>query len=188
MRKAIVGIAVVALASCHARGEHATQQRESPRAARPGTAIDEVTNDAGNAASTVPSAPSLSRAASLMDRLEQERLSRPHGNKRSVEDVVAAIRRAGVVLDEPKQHLGAPIGALYCVGAHTEHDVAISVCEFADEKAALAGRDLSRVAFQKIAHRTVHAEAETTLALLESPPNRESERDVRRTLGAFRQR
>ena len=55
-----------------------------------------------------------------------------------------AFRKAGVELDNVRQHLGRPYGARYCVGAKSGTLLAVSVCEYIDPQAANAGAEVSR--------------------------------------------
>jgi len=142
---------------------------------------------------TVP-APSATPSASpsgatfglaLAGRLAREAASRPSDTPKA-EDVLAAIAKSGVPLQEQAQHLASPIGALYCIGAKSPLELAMSACEYADETAAGAGRDSSVKAFAKIEHRDVVVNKKTTLTILQSPYDPQSQAAHDKAVAAFK--
>ncbi len=91
-------------------------------------------------AATVAPGP-IRPSVTLSDQLENERAVRPTDTPR-VEDVLAALDRAGVATTDRQQHVATIFGARYCMGAKSG-DVAFSVCEYESASAAEAGRRLS---------------------------------------------
>ncbi len=90
-----------------------------------------------------------------------------------------------LTLSAEQQHLGRPIGATHCLGFHTAEHLALSICEYADEKAAEAGAEVSRAAFAAISHRTVHVRRSTTITILENPADESSAAAKKKVLDAF---
>ena len=85
------------------------------------------------AASVTPSA-----YMSIPERFNAEVAQRPTGTIR-VEEATAAFRKAGLTIEEEKQHLASFYKAMYCVGAKAKgEEVSFSVCEYKDEPAAIA--------------------------------------------------
>lgn len=61
----------------------------------------------------------------------------------TAERVVASFAKEGVEVQPLKQGLGGPIGASYCAMSLTRDGVAFTLCEFADDATAEAGRKRS---------------------------------------------
>ncbi len=108
------------------------------------------------------------------ERFDIEKKSRPTGIKPNVEEVLGALESAGVHLAEKKQHLAAPFGARYCVGARVvpagSDDTLyhLSVCEFVSEDVAKMSRDYSDDTLSKsISDRSVYVNKQTTLTTRE---------------------
>lgn len=105
---------------------------------------------------------------SLVGRLAHEAEHRPaptSGGPRA-EDVLAALDRAGVHLDERKQYVAATARASYCVGGQTPDGLSIAVCEYESPAAAAAGRAHVTARFQVPGlERVIHVRGATTLAL-----------------------
>jgi hypothetical protein len=74
---------------------------------------------------------------------------------------------------------------MFCLGAQAEQGVSMSVCEYANEAAARAGRDASSAAFKSIANREIFVNRSTTLSVLQSPRTSGSEALVKRAVEAF---
>lgn len=104
----------------------------------------------------------------LVDRLHYEATHRP-----------AAALPAELVLDElaqvdlgvvaRRQYVGAQLLASYCLGGTTKDGVAISICEYADNPRAVAGKafmDRQFGAMQPAAHRVVR---DTTVLSIVDP-------------------
>lgn len=108
-----------------------------------------------------------STGPSLLGRLANESQARPKV-KPSVEDVFAAFDKAGAKVGEQEQTLGKTYSASYCMGGYTsDRAIAVNVCEYANEAAATAGRDLSKKVFPGMTNRDVLARKSTTLALIQ---------------------
>ncbi len=134
-------------------------------------------------ASATPAYPG--RGASLGDKFTQEAANRPAGAMRA-EEVFAAFQKGGMKLKEaPKQHMGSPVGAMYCAGATSEANLAMSVCEYRDEAAAKKGREESATAFKAIPNRDVYINKQTTLTILQNPKGPESEAESKRIIAQF---
>ena len=95
---------------------------------------------------------------------QNEAANRPTGTIKA-EDAMEAFRKAGVVLDTVRQHLGKPYGARYCVGAKSGELIAVSVCEYIDTAAANAGAEMSRKLV--LANREIRIKGATSLTVRE---------------------
>ena len=129
------------------------------------------------------------RSLNLGDKMMQEANTRPSGGLRA-DLVFTEFAKEGLRLGSPpKQHLGAPIGAAYCLGAESTAHVAISVCEYADETSAKKGRDQSLSAFNSIEHeianREIFVNKATTLTMLQSLKGNDSEAESKRLVQQF---
>ena len=104
---------------------------------------------------------------SLSSRLAYEASRRPQVTP-SVEQVLAALEKAGAVLARKQQSLGETYKADYCLGGYTvEGSLALSVCEYGDAAAAQAGRDLSKQILARVASRDVWAHKADTLSIIQ---------------------
>ncbi len=124
------------------------------------------------------------RSMTTARRMDLEKASRSAATPR-VEDVLVALGSAGVSVAEVKQHVAAPIGALYCVGAKTAHDVALSLCEYSDEASATTWRDANARTFRAIKTRDDYVNKTTILTILKPTATHESEADAQRAVSAF---
>ena len=104
------------------------------------------------------------------ERFAMEEKARPQGAL-TVENVYSAFNKAGLPVSEQAQHLAAPFGARYCVGAKIsdgkEPQADVSVCEYSTEDTAIAGTQRSLEGFKMIPLRTVTRNKQTTLTLRE---------------------
>ncbi len=148
----------VALAACG---------RESPPAASappPSTAHATTLQKIDRLAATADSV-SADSMKSLVGRLSYEAAHRPADAPRA-EDVLAALERAGVRLDDHKQYVAATALASYCVGGQTATGLSVAVCEYESPAAATAGREHITARFQiPDLERVIHQRGATTLAL-----------------------
>jgi hypothetical protein len=147
----------VALAACG---------RESPPApTQPAkTAHDTTVEKIDRLAATADSV-SADSMKSLVGRLSYEAAHRPAATPRA-EDVLAALERAGVRLDDHKQYVAATARAAYCVGGQTSDGLSVAVCEYESPAAATAGRAHITARFQiPDLERVIHQRGATTLAL-----------------------
>ncbi len=124
------------------------------------------------------------RSMTTAQRMDLEKTSRSAATPR-IEDVLVALGSAGVSVAEAKQHVAAPIGARYCVGAKTAHDVALSLCEYSDEAAANTWRDANARTFHAIKTRDDYVNKATTLTVLKPTATPDSEADAQRVASAF---
>lgn len=171
MRALIVVIVVTALACQKERVQSGTSGAPSQSAFA-----------APSAAPQPPSSKPL--GTSIGGMLQAEQLARPSGTPRA-EDVIAALGKDGVVVEDVKQHLGAPVGAKYCVGGTTKNGVAMSICEYESATAAEAGRATSQKAFGAIEGREIFLRKATTLTMLQSAPTDATRAEVKRAAAAL---
>jgi hypothetical protein len=139
---------------------------------------------ASAAASSPPSAPSPFGLV-LPEKLATEAAGRPTGTPKA-EDVLAAITKSGVPLQDEAQHLASTIGAHFCIGAKSTLGLAMSACEYNDEAAALAGRDMSAKAFARVEHRDITVNKKTTLTILQAPFSPQSQDAHDKAVAAFK--
>jgi hypothetical protein len=104
------------------------------------------------------------------ERFAMEAASRPKGGVRA-EKVHDAWTKAGIAFGNPKQHLGQPFEANYCIGGKVGEDIATSVCEYTDEKAAESGRQTSLKAFAAVPGREILRNTATTLTVRIATPS-----------------
>jgi hypothetical protein len=171
-------LALVTLAGCKSE----PKKDVAPATATVAPSATEAPAPQGSA-SAMPAYPG--RAVSLGDKMAQEATARPAGALRA-EDVFAAFQKEGMKLKEPpKQHMGSPVGAMYCAGALSEANLAMSVCEYRDEAAAKKGKDESANAFKAIPNRDIYVNKQTTLTILQNPKGPESEAESKRIVAQF---
>ncbi|MDP9150966.1 MAG: hypothetical protein M3O36_13635, partial [Myxococcota bacterium] len=101
----------------------------------------------------------------LGDKIAYESTHRTATDTPKVEDVYAALEKAGFKLREKQQHVAAVFGAEYCVGAKADDDVALSVCEYVSPAAAKDGRDMSLKTLASVPNREIHVNRKTTLTI-----------------------
>jgi hypothetical protein len=189
MRACFFLVAFASLAAC--RGG------TSEPSDKPADTVQAVSEPRAPSASASATAPAAARAASaqqaaarmgedrvldLTARFQKEASSRPAGTPR-VEDVYAAIAKAGFTFEEQRQHLAAPFEAAYCVGAKTQHDIALSVCEYAGVEAARKGKESSLQL--PIPNRAIHVNGATTLTVRQGTKTPESDRAAKKIVEAF---
>jgi hypothetical protein len=95
-------LAVMLLVGC---GRHAESSASAPDAGQSSAA-----STSSASASTAAPSPSDAVASAIAGRLAREAASRPSGTPKA-EDVLTAIAKNGVPLEQQAQHLAAPIGA-----------------------------------------------------------------------------
>jgi hypothetical protein len=118
----------------------------------------------------------------LLLRLAGEREERPTGTPLA-QDVFTALQGAGLRLDQPVQHLGAPFGARYCSSTKSE-GLRYTVCEYHTEEAAdeHSHKGLTPAAGAK---QEVLRNGKTLLWVLHPQPSPETETEARRAATAF---
>jgi hypothetical protein len=103
----------------------------------------------------------------LVGRLAREAENRPQ-IKPNADDVLARLDAAGARVALRKPNLGATHKAAYCTGGYTgDNALAFTVCEYADESSATAGRDYDKSLFPEMKNREVRRRKATTLAVVQ---------------------
>jgi hypothetical protein len=121
----------------------------------------------GVASSGVDNTSPLQPGETLMGRLSREAKSRPKVSP-TAEDVFAACDKIGAAVAQRQQSLAATYKANYCIGGFTPgNTLAVNVCEYDDEAAATAGRDLSKKLFPTLTSRNVWSRKAATLTIIE---------------------
>jgi hypothetical protein len=118
----------------------------------------------------------------LAQRFAEEAKSRPTGTP-TVEAVFDAFAKAGTPVHGIYQHLGSPIRANYCMGALADNGIAMSVCEAADEAAAVYSKDQSAKAFPTL-KRDYYVNKKTFLAVQQPNPRTPASEAEAKALGA----
>lgn len=141
----------------------ACSKREQPSEAR-------VTSSATVTSATVVSeiavAAPASEGMSIEQRFASESANRPSDpTTLRAERALEEFSSLGATMREARQHLGAPFGAKYCVGARTGEDIHLSVCEYDGDERAAEGARGSRTAFAHVENRRVERNGATTLTL-----------------------
>ncbi len=157
----------------------------SPRDAGAASTAPAPLTSASPAPSSTGSAAPPSFGLAFSARLGREAAARPTDTPKA-EDVLAAVAKSGVPLEDEAQHLGSPVGASYCIGAKSPQNVAMSACEYADPAAAIAGRELSLKTFATLQHRDVVVNKKTTLTILQSPFDAKSQAAHDKAIAAFK--
>ena len=124
---------------------------------------------AASASTKAPGGPSpldqsLGNPRDIVARFQSEAQNRPTGSPR-VEEVLGALKKAGVSLSAERQHLASPFGARFCIGARASEQLSLSVCEYDNEASAAAGREASARALAAIPNREVIANRTATLTV-----------------------
>lgn len=136
---------------------------------------------------TVATLPNMSFA----ERFALEAKGRPHGITPTAEEVYAKLKTAGLEVVDVKQHLAAPQGARFCLGARAvgpnkETRLDLSVCEYATPEVARMGRDYSAESMKAvIPNRTVYVNKQTTLIVREDQKTPEIDALVDAASAAF---
>jgi hypothetical protein len=186
-------VVAMSLAACKSNKPEATSDKASLASAMaPAAPVASAAATGGGLAgpvavpgATVATLPNMS----IPQRFSTELNGRPQGVKPSVEDVYAGLEKAGLTVTDRKQHLAAPFGARYClgaraIGANDKPMLQMSVCEFVSPEAAKQGRDYSAEAM-KLPMRTVYVNAQTTLTLREEKQDPEIDALVAKAAAAY---
>jgi hypothetical protein len=107
-------------------------------------------------------------APNLGGLLARERAGRP-AVAPAVEQVAAALERAGLGLSPMKQVLARTVGARYCAAGTTAAGLAVAVCEFGNEADADRGLALSHRTFDALIPGRTLARNRATLLTLTPP-------------------
>jgi hypothetical protein len=139
---------------------------------------ESASKDAGHQPVTSPNLP-------LGEKLTFEAQHRPAGAV-TADQVYAALDQQGIAITEKQQHVAAPFLAQYCLGAHGPAGIALSVCEFSSEEAAVAGKKESETALSSVPNRTLAQKGKTVITVREpQPPTDESKALRERIVAAF---
>ena len=121
----------------------------------------------------------------LAGLISREAKNRP-GIKPSSDDVFAALDTAGVGLPQKKQSMGSTYKAAYCAGGYSADSlVAVTVCEYANEAEANAGRDYSISLFPQMTNRTVVAHKTNILQVITQKPGAAADAEKKKAVDAF---
>jgi len=108
-------------------------------------------------------------ASGMMSQLKYEAEHRPKVGV-TAEQTFDALGPVGFKLDTRKQYMGKTMGAAFCAGAKTEDKITVSVCEYADDKAAQQSLDYMNSHFGQLpAKRAMHHAA--VITVVDSTPN-----------------
>ncbi len=120
-----------------------------------------------------------------MGAIVREGQNRPTA-KPNADDVFAAMVKAGVAVGERKQSLGSTYKAAYCTGGYTtDGALALSVCEYASEAEATAGRDFAATLFPNLTTRSVRAHKTNTLTVIEQKTDADAKAAEKKAFDAF---
>ena len=141
----------------------------------------------GGYAMAPTAASALNPRLPINGRLAIEGGERPGPNVHPTsEEVFAAFAKAGLKMQEPRQHLAKDYAAKFCMGQKSQStNVGLSVCEYANEADAIAGRDQSDKIFKDIVNRSVYRNKSTTLAIVETSKNPEDDALVKKLVSTF---
>ena len=180
----VAPMCLAALLSACSRGAPSTATSNVVDAGTPGSLADAALGSV-RAIDARAATPVMSQLT-VADRLDHERTARSASATPKVEEVFAALERAGVETRDKRQHLASPMGAMYCEGAvSTAGDLAVSVCEYEGDDAARAGRETSFEAFARVPNREVYVRRATTLTLMQPTVTAESATVVKRAVDSF---
>jgi hypothetical protein len=102
----------------------------------------------------------------LVGHLAREAENRPKIAP-NADDVLARLEALGAAVPVRKPNLAATHKAAYCTGGYTSDEaLAFTVCEYADESSARAGRDFDSTLFPQMKNRRIVSRKSTTLAVV----------------------
>jgi hypothetical protein len=113
-----------------------------------------------------PGSQNLAPLAGIAVRMHEESAQRPHV-KVTAETLFDALAARGISFASKKQVLAATAQASYCALGVTRESVAIAVCEYVDQDAARAGKQLLDTRYAKLvpdAVRSVNGNTLVTIA------------------------
>lgn len=169
-------VLVVALAT-------ACSKRERPSEAQ---AISSATVTSATVVPALAVAAPASEGMSIEQRFASESANRPTGpTTLRAERALEEFSSVGATMREARQHLGAPFGAKYCVGARTGDDVHLSVCEYDGDERAADGARRSKTAFAGVENRRVERNGATTLTVRLGKRTAADEALARKIVDAF---
>lgn len=127
--------------------------------------------------------PALARMP-IAARLAREAASRPAHAVRA-EAVFSALSGERVSIVRTRQVLGATLGAAYCANALSQEGLALSVCEFADARAAEGGLTRSHVLFDRLMPGRLLVRNGLTVLTLSAPDSPSSQQLAQRVSERF---
>ncbi len=120
----------------------------------------------------------------LMGRLTYEAQHRPTGVLKA-EDVVAALKEAGIELSRPQQVLALAVRAAYCVAGASKAGTGVAVCEYASEAEAVEGRKYSLEKMAGVKNRLLSVRRGTLLTVTTTVEPPESDVEAKKIVGVF---
>jgi hypothetical protein len=159
------------------------KKQESPPAPQPAPAQPPA------APGTPDQKPGLRKRAVLgpddpLARMAFEALNRPTGVL-EVEDVLAALKGAGIEIASTQQVVASQVHASYCVVGATKGGSGVSICEFTDDAAANAGREYSIEKLAGVRNRLFSVRKGTLLTVTTTVDPPESDVEGKKIVGVF---
>jgi hypothetical protein len=145
----------------------APEAASSGAAGPPANATTTVAAPTRATASTAPAERSASKPDdTLFGLLGVEAMNRPKIEP-NADDVYRAFERAGYAVGDRKQSLGRTYQASYCTGGYTKDgSLAIDLCEYPDDAAAIGGLARAKTLFPGMTSRTVVGRKATLLTII----------------------
>jgi len=134
---ATLAVALLALSGCAREERSRTASQSAPRA-----------SSAPTSGTAGPSS-KAARPRDIAGQLANEASTRPSGTV-TVEDMVAALEKAGDPPVHEQQVLASPVDARYCALLETRSGLVLSLCEFESPAAARSGLATSRSRFDRL--------------------------------------
>ena len=163
--KAFASLAIVFAAACH-KHEAPPPAPVAPAPAAPAMAEEKIGQ---------PGTTDVGALAQLPNMLGSEAKDRPQ-TKITVEKLFSALDAKGIKMTSQHQVLAATAGASYCSLGVTADTIAIAVCEYPTEAAAVAGKKMMNTRYAKATPDAVREVNGNTLVTI---ANASSHHDVR---------
>ena len=122
----------------------------------------------------------------LAERLMHEASDQPEA-RQQVALAFARFREAGVTLTRTRQALARPLRAQYCETGLTAGGLALALCAFPDQEAALRGRELSQRSFDALIPGRTLLVQEGNLLTITKPASDRARDEVARIHARFTQ-
>jgi hypothetical protein len=159
----------------------ACSRKDDPTAS---TVSSASVTSASATAAPVASSP-LRPGETLTGLLGREASSRPKV-KPDADEVFAAIGKAGVAMGDRKQSVGATYKAAYCTGGYvTDGAISVSVCEYATEADATAGRAYAKTMFPNLDTREVWVHKTNILTIIQQRTDDAARAEQKKVVDAF---
>lgn len=123
------------------------------------------------------------RYGAIFQQLEAQKGARPKSGP-TVEQVAAALTKAGIEIEAPRQGLAQSVGASYCAISRTKSGVGLSICEYTDAAAAKSGRARAEKQLAAFANHET-AMNKGTILTLRAPANVETKDELTKMVGVF---